>query len=54
VFPVATLRKVRPGASRLIVAIDETCTGAILVPHTDVPVPNRIRRVMVAASARVA
>ena len=52
VLPLPTARNVRPGASRLIVAIAAAVTGAIRVPTTDTPVPSLMCVVRVAASAR--
>ena len=47
-------RNVRPGASRLIVAMLCAVTGAIRVPVIATPVPSLIRLVRSAASASTA
>ena len=42
VLPLPRAKNVRSGARRLIEAIDAAVTGAMRVPTTDTPVPNRI------------
>ena len=54
VWPVPMPRKMRPGASLLMVAIEWAVTGASRTPATDTPVPSRMREVLAAASANTA
>ena len=54
VLPDPMPRNVRPGASRLIVAMPAAVTGSGRRPATATPVPNRMRSVRVAATASVA
>ena len=54
VCPVPMPRKTRPGAIRLIEAIECAVTGAMRVPGIDTPVPSLMRDVCWAASAMVA
>ena len=54
VLPVPTPKKVRPGASRLIVAMEFAATGASRSDGTATPVPSWMVRVACAASASTA
>ena len=54
VWPVPMPRKARPGARRLMDAIEWAVTGASRVPGMATPVPRRMRDVLAAASASTA
>ena len=54
VLPAPTPKKVRPGASALIVAMPAAFTDAGRVPVMATPVPSLMREVRVAAKASVA
>ena len=54
VWPLPMPRNTRPGARRLIEAIEWAVTGAVRVPGIATPVPIWIVRVFAAASASVA
>ena len=54
VLPAPTPKKVRPGASELMVAMPDALFGAGRVPVTATPVPSWIVLVRVAARAKAA
>ena len=53
-WPVPIAKKVRPGASALMVAIECAVTGAKRVEAMATPVPSLIRDVFDAANANIA